>query len=214
MTGIVPAVVELSGANQILVILVAVIALAALGMAAMFRNEVMRAGEGTDNMKNIAQAVQEGADAYLKRQFRTLGIFAAVAFVVLLALPADDLVVRIGRSIAFLVGAGFSAAIGYLDGWVAALVEVALVGSALILITRMRRRRGTWPTGNAPRELRRSTAVLVGGAIAVGLLCWLVGAQVSVFAAVVLAGVLSAALVVWYRREYAAGVAAVRRRLA
>lgn len=111
-------------------------------------------------------------------------------------------------------GAILAAAIGYLDGWVAALVEVALVGSALILITRMRRRRGTWPTGNAPRELRRSTAVLVGGAIAVGLLCWLVGAQVSVFAAVVLAGVLSAALVVWYRREYAAGVAAVRRRLA
>jgi hypothetical protein len=28
--------------------------------------------EGTDNMKNIAQAVQEGANAYLTRQFRTL----------------------------------------------------------------------------------------------------------------------------------------------
>ena len=42
-------------------------------------------------MKNIAQAVQEGASAYLTRQFRTLGIFAAVAFVALLALPADDI---------------------------------------------------------------------------------------------------------------------------
>ncbi|UAL29449.1 sodium-translocating pyrophosphatase [Nocardioides rotundus] len=130
MTGIVPAVVELSGANQILVILVAVIALAALGMAAMFRNEVMRAGEGTDNMKNIAQAVQEGADAYLKRQFRTLGIFAAVAFVVLLALPADDLVVRIGRSIAFLVGAGFSAAIGYLGMSLAVRANLRVAAAA------------------------------------------------------------------------------------
>ena len=43
----------------------------------MFRQEVLAAGEGTDNMKNIAQAVQEGANAYLQRQFRTLGIFAA-----------------------------------------------------------------------------------------------------------------------------------------
>jgi K(+)-stimulated pyrophosphate-energized sodium pump len=104
---------ELHGSNLVLVVIVALIALAALGMAAMFRNEVLAAGEGTDNMKNIAQAVQEGASAYLTRQFRTLGVFAAVAFVALLALPADDWGVRIGRSIFFLVGAGFSAAVGY-----------------------------------------------------------------------------------------------------
>ena len=60
-------------------------------MAAMFRQEVLAAGEGTDNMKNIALAVQEGADAYLQRQFRTLAIFAAIAFFALLALPADDI---------------------------------------------------------------------------------------------------------------------------
>ena len=42
--------------------------------------QVLAAGEGTDNMKTIAQAVQEGANAYLTRQFRTLAIFAAIAF--------------------------------------------------------------------------------------------------------------------------------------
>ena len=114
MTGLHPAVVQLEGANLVLVIVVAVIALAALAMAWMFRTEVLTADEGTDNMKNIAHAVQEGANAYLTRQFRTLGIFAAVAFVALLALPADDIGVRIGRSIAFLFGAGFSSAVGYL----------------------------------------------------------------------------------------------------
>ncbi len=114
MTGPHPAVVQLDGSNLVLVIIVAVIALAALGLAWMFRTEVLSADEGTDNMKNIAHAVQEGASAYLTRQFRTLGIFAAVAFVALLALPADDMGVRIGRSFFFLVGAGFSAAIGYL----------------------------------------------------------------------------------------------------
>src|SRR6478752_10770264 len=114
MTGINPFVVDVSGGNLVLVIVVALIALGALAMAAMFRQEVLAAGEGTDNMKTIAQAVQEGANAYLQRQFRTLAIFAVVAFVVLFALPADDMAVRIGRSIFFLVGAGFSAAIGYL----------------------------------------------------------------------------------------------------
>ena len=76
MTGISPDVVHLSGGNLVLVIIVFLIALGALAMAYMFRQEVLAAGEGTDNMKNIAHAVQEGANAYLTRQFRTLGIFA------------------------------------------------------------------------------------------------------------------------------------------
>ena len=50
MTGISPDVVDLSGGNLVLVIVVALIALGALGMAAMFRQEVLAAGEGTDNM--------------------------------------------------------------------------------------------------------------------------------------------------------------------
>ena len=116
MTGIHPVVVtpELAGGNLVLVIVVAVIALAALAMAAMFRQQVMAAAEGTDNMKTIARAVQEGANAYLARQFRTLAIFAAIAFFALLVLPADDTTVRIFRSVFFLVGAGFSATVGYL----------------------------------------------------------------------------------------------------
>ncbi|HEV2950871.1 MAG TPA: sodium-translocating pyrophosphatase [Actinomycetota bacterium] len=130
MTGITPAVVELSGGNLVLVIVVAVIALGALAMAVMFRQEVLAAGEGTDNMKNIAHAVQEGANAYLQRQFRTLAIFAAIAFFVLLALPADDWGVRIGRSIFFLVGAGFSAAVGYLGMGLAVKANLRVAAAA------------------------------------------------------------------------------------
>ena len=130
MTGLHPAVVQLEGSNLVLVIVVAVIALAALGMAAMFRKEVLAAAEGTDNMKNIAHAVQEGASAYLTRQFRTLGIFAAVAFVALLALPADDIGVRIGRSLFFLLGAGFSAAIGYLGMSLAVQANLRVAAAA------------------------------------------------------------------------------------
>ncbi|MGA8248748.1 MAG: sodium-translocating pyrophosphatase [Nocardioides sp.] len=114
MTGISPAVVQLSGGNLVLVIVVLLIALGALAMAYMFRQEVLAAGEGTDNMKNIAHAVQEGANAYLTRQFRTLAVFAGIAFFALMLLPADDWGVRIGRSVFFLFGAGFSASVGYL----------------------------------------------------------------------------------------------------
>src|SRR5687767_6740426 len=130
MTGISPAVVELSGGNFVLVLVVALIALGALAMAMMFRQEVLAAGEGTDNMKNIAQAVQEGADAYLKRQFRTLAIFAALAFFLLLALPADDAMVRIGRSIFFLIGAGFSATVGYLGMSLAVRANLRVAAAA------------------------------------------------------------------------------------
>jgi K(+)-stimulated pyrophosphate-energized sodium pump len=130
MTGINPFVVDVSGGNLVLVILVAVVALGALAMAAMFRREVLAAGEGTDSMRTIAQAVQEGANAYLTRQFRTLAIFAAVAFFVLLALPADDVTVRIFRSIFFLLGAGFSAAIGYLGMWLAVRANLRVAAAA------------------------------------------------------------------------------------
>ncbi|MGY2877169.1 K(+)-stimulated pyrophosphate-energized sodium pump [Marmoricola sp. URHA0025 HA25] len=130
MTGLIPEVVQLDGSNLVLVVVVAVIALGALAMAAMFRNEVLAAGEGTDNMKNIAHAVQEGANAYLTRQFRTLGVFAAIAFVALLALPADDWGVRFGRSLFFLVGAGFSASVGYLGMSLAVKANLRVAAAA------------------------------------------------------------------------------------
>ncbi|GAB3790310.1 sodium-translocating pyrophosphatase [Nocardioides ungokensis] len=130
MAGIHPFVVDVSGGNLVLVIVVALIALGALAMAAMFRQEVLSAGEGTDNMKNIAQAVQEGANAYLTRQFRTLAVFAGVAFFALLALPADDTTVRIFRSVFFLVGAGFSGTVGYLGMSLAVRANLRVAAAA------------------------------------------------------------------------------------
>src|SRR6202012_5516709 len=64
-------------------------------------------------MQEIALAVQEGAAAYLRRQFRTLGIFVVIIFFILLVLPADGSGGRWGRSIFFLVGALFPALTGF-----------------------------------------------------------------------------------------------------
>ncbi|MGC2008972.1 sodium/proton-translocating pyrophosphatase, partial [Trebonia sp.] len=105
--------VTVSGSNLTLVVIVAVIALSALAVAGWLVREVLAASQGTAKMQEIAKAVQEGAAAYLRRQFRTLGVFVFLIFWILLLLPADSSEVRWGRSIFFLVGAVFSGLTGF-----------------------------------------------------------------------------------------------------
>lgn len=121
---------ELSGGDRGVVAVVAVVALAALAVGYVLLKEVLAAGQGTDKMQDIAKAVQEGAAAYLNRQFRTLGIFVVIVFVLLFALPADDLAERIGRSLFFIVGAAFSATIGYLGMWLSTRANVRVAAAA------------------------------------------------------------------------------------
>ena len=121
--------VSLSGGNLSIVVVIAGIALAAIAMALYFRREVLAASDGTPKMQEIGRAVQEGADAYLKRQFMTLAGFVVLVFGLLFVLPgAAD--VRIGRSIFFVVGALFSAAIGYLGMWLATRANVRVAAAA------------------------------------------------------------------------------------
>src|SRR6202044_2541539 len=104
-----------SGSNLTWVVIVAVIGLLALGVAGALVKEVLAASQGTQRMQEIARAVQEGANAYLRRQFRTLSVFVVILFFVLLLLPVTDGgdSVRWGRSGFFLVGALFSALTGF-----------------------------------------------------------------------------------------------------
>src|SRR6266700_3776011 len=102
-----------TGSNVTWVAIVAVIGVLALAMAGWLVRQVLAASQGTAKMQEIALAVQEGAAAYLRRQFRTLSVFVVVIFFVLLLLPADTAGVRWGRSIFFLCGALFSALTGF-----------------------------------------------------------------------------------------------------
>ncbi|MCC3652598.1 MULTISPECIES: sodium-translocating pyrophosphatase [Streptomyces] len=124
------AAAELTTDNRLIVVVVALVALAALGVAVMLVRQVLAAGEGTDSMKKIAAAVQEGANAYLARQLRTLSVFAVVVFFLLMLLPADDWSQRIGRSVFFLIGALFSAATGYIGMWLAVRSNVRVAAAA------------------------------------------------------------------------------------
>jgi K(+)-stimulated pyrophosphate-energized sodium pump len=105
--------VSVSGGNLTLVVVVAVIALLALAVAGWLVREVLAASQGTEKMQEIAHAIQEGAGAYLRRQFRTLGVFVVIIFFVLLLLPAETAGIRWGRSAFFLVGALFSGLTGF-----------------------------------------------------------------------------------------------------
>jgi K(+)-stimulated pyrophosphate-energized sodium pump len=116
--------------NRILVMVIGLVALAALVVAGLLLRQVLAAGEGTESMKEIAAAVQEGANAYLARQLRTLGVFAVVVFFLLMLLPADDWKQRAGRSLFFLIGAAFSAATGYIGMWLAVRSNVRVAAAA------------------------------------------------------------------------------------
>src|SRR5216683_2990292 len=105
--------VSVTGGNLTLVVVVGVVALLALAVAGWLVRDVLAASQGTAKMQEIARAIQEGAAAYLRRQFQTLGVFVIIIFFVLLLLPADGTGVRWGRSIFFLVGALFSALTGF-----------------------------------------------------------------------------------------------------
>ncbi|RDG36668.1 sodium-translocating pyrophosphatase [Streptomyces corynorhini] len=120
----------LTDGNRLIVIVIAVVALAALFVAQLLVRQVLAADEGTRSMKEIAAAVQEGANAYLARQLRTLGVFAFVVFFLLMLLPADNWSQRAGRSLFFLVGAFFSAATGYIGMRLAVRSNVRVAAAA------------------------------------------------------------------------------------
>src|SRR6266481_6031612 len=110
--------VSVSGSNLTWVIIVAVVALLALGVAGVLVREVLAASQGTQRMQEIAKAVQEGAAAReggerraFRIAFRTGGV--AGMFTVGLGLFGAALVVLIYKSNApnVLEGFGFGAAL-------------------------------------------------------------------------------------------------------
>ncbi len=118
----------LSGDKAILFVILAV-ALVALGFAGLFAKQVLAAEQGPQKMRDISRAVQEGAAAYLSRQFRTLAVFAVLVFALLFVLPGSA-EVRIGRSLFFAVGAGFSALVGFIGMTLATRANVRVAHAA------------------------------------------------------------------------------------
>ena len=116
---------------------VLVVSLVALLFAYYLVREVLAASEGTDKMKEIARAIQEGASAYLRRQFSTLAVFLVlltIAIFFVLPVPEKaahgETFIRVGRSLAFILGAGFSALTGFTGMWLAVRANVRTANAA------------------------------------------------------------------------------------
>jgi K(+)-stimulated pyrophosphate-energized sodium pump len=88
-------------------------ALIALSFAFYLYRQLMQLSEGTERMQEIAQAVREGAMAYLRSQYRVVGIVFAVLFVLFLVLSWFHLQNPI-VPYAFLTGGLFSGLCGYI----------------------------------------------------------------------------------------------------
>jgi K(+)-stimulated pyrophosphate-energized sodium pump len=122
----------LTGGDTVLVTIALVVALGALGFAGYLVRAVMAADQGTTTMRDIARAIQEGAGAYLRRQFKTLAVFAVIVFLLLLVLPVTDggWGTRIGRAVFFLLGASFSALVGFIGMSLATRGNVRVAAAA------------------------------------------------------------------------------------
>ncbi|HMQ27205.1 MAG TPA: sodium/proton-translocating pyrophosphatase, partial [Acidimicrobiales bacterium] len=103
----------------------AVTALLALAVGAFLVRSVLDADTGTDKMREIAAAIQEGAMAYLKRQFRTIAIIvvpvAIIVFVTSTEVLKPDESVALSffqsglfRTLAFIAGCILSGLTGFI----------------------------------------------------------------------------------------------------
>ncbi|MEM9034637.1 MAG: sodium-translocating pyrophosphatase [Actinomycetota bacterium] len=84
---------------------------AALALAYYFAQVVLAAEQGTDLMKEIGEAIKEGAMAFLRREYQWVSAFVAAMFVLLLIVPISG---RPYASIAYLLGAVLSSAAGFI----------------------------------------------------------------------------------------------------
>ena len=85
---------------------------------------VLAASAGNERMREIASAIQEGARAYLNRQYMTIGIVGVIIFVILLVL----LGYKVG--IGFAIGAVLSALAGYIGMYVSVRANVRTAEAA------------------------------------------------------------------------------------
>lgn len=85
---------------------------------------VLKEEEGSPKLRAVGKAVRDGAMAYLKRQFKVVSIFIAILAIII------ALTLGLGMAVTFVIGALFSAAIGYFGMWIAVRANVRTANAA------------------------------------------------------------------------------------
>ena len=99
----------------------------ALLLAYYFAKTVMKADEGTDLMKEIGEAIREGAMAFLRREYQWVSVFVVAMFVLLLVVPIDG---RPSASFAYLMGALLSSVAGFIGMRIATAANTRTANAA------------------------------------------------------------------------------------
>ncbi|MDL2261508.1 sodium-translocating pyrophosphatase [Methanimicrococcus sp. OttesenSCG-928-J09] len=113
-----------------LIYLAPISGLVSLLFAAILAKKVLSEDKGSKEMQDIAAAIQEGAMAYLNRQYKTIAIVAIILTVLIaVLLPKDDLY-SVKVAIGFVFGALTSAAAGYIGMNVSVRANVRTAAAA------------------------------------------------------------------------------------
>ena len=110
---------------QAIVWITPILAFAALLFAAYKANYVSKAAPGNSRMQEIAAAISEGADAFLKSEYKILAIFIVILFVLI------GLFIGWDTALCFAVGAGFSILAGFFGMKVATKANVRTANAAM-----------------------------------------------------------------------------------
>ena len=110
---------------NVLIWLIPIMAACALVFAAYKARYVSRAPAGTPRMQEIASAIAEGADAFLKSEYKILAIFIAVLFVMI------GFFIDWGTALCFLLGAVCSILAGFFGMKVATRANVRTANAAM-----------------------------------------------------------------------------------
>ncbi|MCU1430103.1 MAG: sodium-translocating pyrophosphatase [Actinomycetia bacterium] len=165
---------SLHGGEWLILIGSAVTALLAILVGFVLMRAVLAEDEGTPKMKEIAKAIQEGAMAYLKRQFRTIAVIliplAIIVFITSTSVKKDSGAIALSfaqsgtfRTLAFVLGAVMSGLTGFIGMSLAVRGNVRTAAAA--------------KTGSMPRALQVAFRTGgVAGMFTVGL--GLIGASI------------------------------------
>ena len=148
------------------VVIALVCAACAIGYGVVTSRSLLALSPGNERMRAISAAIQEGASAYLTRQYTIIAAVGVVVFVLLI--PLQNIRVAIG----FLIGAGLSASAGFVGMNVsvranARVAEAARGGISPALTAAFR--------GGAVTGMLVVGLALIGVAGYYGVLTWIVG---------------------------------------